>query len=317
MPPLVSVIVPCYNAGAWVDDALESVLAQTHPRVEVIAVDDGSSDDTWSRLERFRDRGVRVIRQANGGASCARNHALAFASGEFIQYLDADDSLAHDKIARQLSLLSQSPSAAVASAQWGRFTETIEKARFAPEKIWCDMAPIEFLVTCAFDELMFPPAAWLIPRAVATAAGPWDETLSLNDDGEYMSRVVAASRGIVFCGGARVFYRSGNPLSYGSRKSRQAANSELRAWDLIVATMLKIEDSARVRAAAATGYQRIQASCYRRFDEVFRAAEEKERAFGGGQYKFDGSIVFKTIARMFGWKTAMRLRHAKSAVRGR
>jgi hypothetical protein len=179
------------------------------------------------------------------------------------------------------------------------------------------MAPIEFLVTCALDELMFPPAAWLIPRAVANAAGPWNETLSLNDDGEYMSRVVAASGGIVFCGGARVFYRSGNPLSYGSRKTRQAANSELRAWDLIVATMLKIEDSTRVRTAAATGYQRIQASCYRRFDEVFRAAEEKERAFGGGQYKFGGSAVFKAIARMFGWKAAMRLRHAKSAVRGR
>jgi glycosyltransferase involved in cell wall biosynthesis len=315
VPPLVSIVVPCYNAAAWVDAALESALAQTHPRVEIIVVDDGSTDETWRHLERFRDRGVRTIRQNNGGASSTRNRALALASGDYIQYLDADDLLAPDKIARQLARLAAGPDGAIASAAWGRFTNRIEEARFIPEQVWRDLTPIDFLVTCALDELMFPPIAWLIPRAIAHAAGPWNEQISLNDDGEYMSRVIAASTGMVFCADARVYYRSGNLSSYGSQTSKRAAESELRAWDSIVDTMMTLETSERVRLAAATGYQRIQATYYGRYDDIFSAAEAKERAFGHGRYQFKGGPVFVAIAKVFGWKAALRLRHAKDAVR--
>jgi hypothetical protein len=181
------------------------------------------------------------------------------------------------------------------------------------QPIWHDMAAIDLLVACAMDELMFPPIAWLIPRAVCDQAGVWDVSLSLNDDGEYMSRVLAASDGIVFVDGARAFYRSGNTGSYASQRSRKAAESELRAWEQTVATMLRLEDSARVRLAAATGFQRIEAAWFGRYDEVVAQAAEKEQEFGGGRYRFDGGPLFRSAVKLVGWKSAMRLRRLKES----
>ena len=313
--PLVSVIVPCYNAAPWLRASLQSVLAQTWPHLEIIAVDDGSTDTTRAVLAEFEAVGVRVLAQRNAGAAAARNRGLAAASGTFIQYLDADDLLAPEKIARQMAHLLARPAGQVASCEWTRFVDVLPEDDPAPQPIWRDLAPLDFLVTCALDELMFPPICWLIPKAVADAAGPWDERLSLNDDGEYMSRVLAHSQGIAFVPGARAYYRSGNPDSYASQKSDRAGRSELLAWDLTAATMLGLEESARVRRAVATGYQRIEAAWFFRNQAIVDEAASKAQAYGGGAYRFDGGPGFRLVRRVFGWKAALRLRHAAHRLR--
>ena len=315
--PLVSVIIPSYNAGQWLEATLETALEQTHAPCEVIVVDDGSTDDSLAIAQRFRDRGVVVVAQKNGGASSARNRALSIAGGEYIQFLDADDLLAPDKIERQLALLQSRGNGFVAASEWARFVGEPPLSAPTPQPTWRDMSAIDFLVTCAMEELMFPPIAWLIPRALCERAGGWDEQISLNDDGEYMSRVLAASEGIVFARGARAYYRSGNPVSYASQRSSRAAESELRAWDRIVATMVALEDSPRVRLAAATGYQRIAAAWIGRCESVMDHATRKEAEFGGGQYRFEGGPLFRSAVRMVGWKPAMRLRRWKEAARVR
>ncbi|MFG1918474.1 glycosyltransferase family 2 protein [Micromonospora sp. NPDC048898] len=106
--PLVSVIVPCYNAGRWVRHAVSSALRQTHPRVEVIVVDDGSTDDSMAVLAEFGDR-IDVTSIPNGGACHARNVALGRAQGEFIQFLDADNVLMPTKIERSLERFRAEP----------------------------------------------------------------------------------------------------------------------------------------------------------------------------------------------------------------
>jgi glycosyltransferase involved in cell wall biosynthesis len=315
MTPRVSIIVPCYNAGTWIEEALRSALGQSHRNCEIIAVDDGSTDDTRQHLERFRAEGVRVIVQEHRGASAARNRALSEATGSFIQYLDADDVLDTNKITNQIEALAAAGPRYVASGAWGRFTGHATAAVFTPEPVWRNMSGIEFLVVCAMEELMFPPVAWLIPRIVCDIAGRWDETLSLNDDGEYMARVVTASDGIVFCPEARACYRSGNPHSYGSTKSRPAAESELAAWDRIVEVMRTVEDSPRVHAAAATGYQHIQANYFMVFDDVASSAAQREQLFGAGQYRFQGGTLFRSAVQLLGWKHAMRLRRTKDVFR--
>jgi len=315
MAPTVSILVPCFNAAHTVAATLESALGQDGVDCEAIAVDDGSSDSTLRVLEPFRDRGVTVVCQPNRGASAARNRALEAARGRFIQFLDADDILAPDKIARQLDRLEREPARTVASSAWARFTGDRDDARFEPQLVWRDQSAIEFLVSCALNELMFPPAAWLIPRDVCDTAGAWDESLSMNDDGEYMARALAASDRIAFCPEARVYYRTGNPASYGSRANHAAAESELRAWDSIVRTMLALENSDRVSRAAATGYQRIEGRYFGRFPDVVEAATRGEQRFGRGEYRFEGGPVFRALVAMCGWKTAMRLRMMKTAVR--
>jgi glycosyltransferase involved in cell wall biosynthesis len=100
--PLVSVVIPAFNCGRYVEDAVESVLDQTYRRFEIIVVDDGSTDDTAGRLEKYRDA-VRVVTQENRGSSRARNVGLGLARGEYVAFLDADDRWRPRKLEWQLA----------------------------------------------------------------------------------------------------------------------------------------------------------------------------------------------------------------------
>ena len=108
--PLVSIIVPSYNAGRFVRRAVESALTQTHRGVEVIVVDDGSTDDTTEVLASFGNR-IRWVSQANRGPAAARNTGLTLATGEYVMFLDADDWILPDKLRRQLDCLAGASSA--------------------------------------------------------------------------------------------------------------------------------------------------------------------------------------------------------------
>jgi glycosyltransferase involved in cell wall biosynthesis len=103
--PLVSVLMPVFNRAAWVGRSIESVLAQTHPAIELIVVDDGSADATPSVLRGFAD-GIIVLTQDNLGPYAARNLGLGRARGQFIAFADSDDIWHPDKIARQLPLFA-------------------------------------------------------------------------------------------------------------------------------------------------------------------------------------------------------------------
>ena len=102
MPALVSIGIPCYNASQWIAATVQSALDQTWPDTEVIVVDDGSTDGTVDLLRKFGDA-IRVEQVPNGGANRARNLLLKAARGEWVQYLDADDYLRTEKIARQFA----------------------------------------------------------------------------------------------------------------------------------------------------------------------------------------------------------------------
>ena len=115
MSRLVSILIPAYNSASMVGDAIGSALAQTHPAVEVVVVDDGSTDATLQVARGYEGDGVRVIAQENAGACAARNRALAEARGEYVKFLDADDVLTPDALEVQLGAMRRAdPSARVA-----------------------------------------------------------------------------------------------------------------------------------------------------------------------------------------------------------
>ena len=95
--PKVSVIIPCYNAGEWIDEAVDSVLSQTYKDYEIIIVNDGSSDPlTQEKLRSYESSSIQVIHQENKGPAAARNTGIRSARGEYILPLDADDMLVPD-----------------------------------------------------------------------------------------------------------------------------------------------------------------------------------------------------------------------------
>src|SRR5689334_4764378 len=100
MPRSVSVVIPTYNYGRFIDEAIRSALAQTQPPMEIIVVDDGSTDDTKDVVATFGDK-VKYVRQENAGVCAARNRGVAESSGDLIALLDADDVLEPTNLEKQ------------------------------------------------------------------------------------------------------------------------------------------------------------------------------------------------------------------------
>lgn len=307
MQPLVSVLIPCHNAAPWLAETLESALAQTWPNLEVILVDDGSTDDSLTVAHRFKQPNLRIIAQANQGAAAARNRALESAQGEVIQFLDADDLLAPDKIERQMALLQQHPGCLIAGA-WARFRHQPQEATFTPEPLWQDMAPVDWLVCAWSGHWMMHPAAWLVPRSLIQAAGPWNEALSLNDDGEYFARVILASQGVRFCQEARSYYRSGHAVSLSGRKTPEAWASQYRVLSLQSRYLLTAEDSPRTRQVCANLMQRFIYEVFPDVPSLRNLATKQVRRWGGATEKPMGGPLFQMAARIVGWQAA---RHAQ------
>ncbi len=310
--PLVSILIPCYNAGPWLRQTLDSAIAQTWPHREIILVDDGSNDGSLSIAREFEQRGVQILTQKNAGASAARNRALRAAHGEFIQFLDADDLLSAEKIAAQLAELAARPAGTIASCAWGRFQGSPANTQFVDDSVFRDFTPTEFLTAAAETGVMMHPSAWLVPRAVAERAGPWDETLSLNDDGEYFCRVLLAGSGVGFCrdSRARSFYRSGVPGSLSCQKSERARRSQFRSLEFIAQHLLAAQDTPQVRRALGHQWQRFVHDYFPAPVDLMRRAEARAAALGAGALG-PPPMGPKTAAlsRLIGWRNTWRLKY--------
>jgi glycosyltransferase involved in cell wall biosynthesis len=113
VPPLVSVVVPCFNQARYLGEAIDSALRQTYPHVEILVVDDGSTDETSRVAASFP--GVACLRQPNAGTAAARNHGLRESRGAIVIFLDADDRLTPDAVARGVDYLERHPDVAFVS----------------------------------------------------------------------------------------------------------------------------------------------------------------------------------------------------------
>ncbi|MGB3652983.1 MAG: glycosyltransferase family 2 protein [Rivularia sp. (in: cyanobacteria)] len=309
MKPLVSILIPAYNVEKLISETIESALSQTWNNIEIIIVDDGSKDNTLAVAKKYELGKVKVISQPNKGASAARNTAFREAQGDFIQYLDADDLLAPDKIERQLKLLGNTTSDFVAAGEWARFYHTFSEALFIPQALWADMSPVDWLI-CAWEhQYMMHPAAWLVPRKLAEVAGYWNENLSLDDDGEYFSRVVLASQGVKFCWGAKSYYRSGIEGSLSGSKSDNAWKSAFLSIELGMKNLLEIENSSRTRHACATRLQHFVYEVYPNVSDLAQKAELKVEEFGGSSLKPLGGPIFQLLSNVLGWKAAKHIQN--------
>jgi glycosyltransferase involved in cell wall biosynthesis len=307
LSPLVSILIPCYNAEPWLAQTLESALAQTWPHREIIVVNDGSTDPSLQIARQYEVRGIRVLDQPNRGASAARNAAFAACQGEWIEFLDADDLLAPDKIERQMRLAEAVGADFMLCGSWSRFERSPADADFPPQPLCGDFTPTDWAVTKFEQNAMIHPAAWLTPRALTERAGPWDESLSLDDDGEFFTRVVLASRGVHYCREAVSYYRSGLADSLSGTKSEKACASAYRSVELSTARLLAAENTPRTRRACAAAYRRFCFEAYPRAPELRARAEDRLHGLGFMLGAPDWGPAFRAVARVAGWRFAKRV----------
>lgn len=302
MEALVSILIPAYNAERWLSQTIASALAQSWPNKEIIVVDDGSTDATLQVAGGFASRAVKVVSQPNAGACAARNRALALAQGDHIQWLDADDLLAPDKIERQLSA-HEAPEILLSSA-FGRFYYKTEKARFHPSSLWQNREPVEWFLNKYNDGASMVPVTWLVSRTLTEKAGLWDERLTLDDDGEYFARVVAASKAVRFDAQAKSYYRQVNNASVSRTINHVTCQSLFTSYRLCIGYLLALEESARTRAAALRLLQNNLIYFYPEEEEMLADLNALARELGGSLCAPELPAKYWLIRKLFGWRAA-------------
>jgi glycosyltransferase involved in cell wall biosynthesis len=308
MKPLVSILIPAYNAEAWISDTLRCALAQTWEPKEIIVVDDGSADGTLAVARQFECDQLRVVTHKNQGASATRNKAYSLSKGDYIQFLDADDLMGPDKIARQMEALGPAPNKrTLLSGSWGHFMYRYYRTKFVPSALWCDLTPVEWLIRKMKLNLYMQTASWLFSRELAEAAGPWDTRLLGDDDGEYFCRVLLASDGVRFVPEARVYYRTAGTtsLSYIGNSDKKMV-AQLISMDLHIRYIRSLEDSPRVRDACVTYLQNWLVFFYPDRPDLVKQAEEMAASVGGKLQPPPLSWKYSWIAALFGRQQAKR-----------
>jgi glycosyltransferase involved in cell wall biosynthesis len=312
MKPLVSILIPAHNAEEWIAETLESALGQTWQRKEVVVVDDGSTDQTAEVARRYASSGVRVLSTENQGQSAAQNHAFRQCQGDYIQYLDADDLLAADKIERQLEALREGDSKRILlSSPWAPLFYRTRHARFVQNSLCQDLTPVEWLLKKLGENVHMGNSTWLVSRELAEAAGGWDTRLHYDQDGEYFARVLLASEGTRFVPGTGSYYRftgGGSVRTIG--KSDRKKDSLLLSMKLHIQYLRLLEESDRVRKACLTYLQNWYFYFYPERPDLVAELQSLAAQLRGRLEVPRLRSKYAWMAPVFGWKVAKRAQMA-------
>ncbi|MGQ4649262.1 glycosyltransferase [Lyngbya aestuarii] len=186
--PLVSVIIPAYNAAQFLAEAIESVISQTFTDWELLVIDDGSTDSTASLVQRYsqQDYRVRLFSQVNQGVSYTRNLGVEMTQGKFIAFLDADDRWLPDKLAVQIKFLNERSDVGISFGRVkfisydGNFTGQFSTGRLT------EIKP-EYLL---YENPTTTTSNWVVRREVFQCCGGLDQSMSYSEDVDWLFRVM-------------------------------------------------------------------------------------------------------------------------------
>jgi glycosyltransferase involved in cell wall biosynthesis len=312
--PLVSIIIPVYNAASFINETINSALQQTWPNKEIIIVDDGSTDDSLILAKKFEGDIVKIFSQQNKGASAARNKGLAEAKGDYIQFLDADDLISANKIEEQINLLISNPGYIGLCATIHFFNSEDPFIHPAADEWYITGSddPVDFLVKLYGGGLIGPeyggmiqPNAWLTPAEIIKKAGKWNEELTVDDDGEFFCRMILASHGIKFSEQGLCYYRKfNNRQSLSAQKTEKALKSTVIAIDLKYQHLKEKSTDKVLDKIFAKHYWWTGVLAYPKYKSLSKYCIQKAMLLGYNDEKYVGGPVGHTITKFLGWKAA-------------
>ncbi len=306
--PLVSICIPVYNGEAYIKASVDCIINQSYQNIEIIIVNDGSTDNTLGVLQHFTDQRVKIINQTNKGQCAAANAAFKASKGSYIKFFDADDILSTNFIERQVYRLNGRNNM-IASASWGRFyDDDINTFSLNPETIWKDMSPLEWLIGSINGASMMQCALWLIPREILEKSGLWNEDLTLINDFEFFIRVLLESEEILFTEDAILYYRSGVKSSLSGTKSKAGYQSAYTSTELGVKHILNFDNSSRTREICAHDFQLWSYEFYPAEMELYHKSKDWVKKLGGAKLKFPTGGKTNILVKILGWKLTKKLK---------
>ncbi len=279
--PKVSILIPLYNSEEYIAETIDSCLNQTYENIEIIIVDDGSTDSSLDIAREYENKhkNIKVEVQKNSGAPVARNRAFKLSTGEYIQYIDADDLMHPDKIYLQMKVLKNSDDLTIVFGKYGDFKKNIENTKWKNLPVNKNYnSGKQFLVELWESGIAVIPHIWLIPRRLIKISGGWDESLVKNQDGEFFARVVFKVSKVLFIENSIGYYRRDNENSISRQVSRKAFESKSKSFETYVNLMKDYLDEPEVRKSLALLYSRniyYMRYNYPEYEDLIQKAEEK------------------------------------------
>ncbi len=188
MKKTISAIIPCYNAEKFLAEAITSLLNQTYPPLEIIVIDDGSTDRSFQVAKSFGGS-VKVYRQPNQGESIARNQGIARAQGEFLYFLDADDVVEKTSFEKMINAIKGPESVVLMGLALFRDDPNNPFETHYPQ--------FESFLPDIFQTNFGPPICWLFPAKLVKKIGGFREDLRLSEDWEFCARIALAGGQLV------------------------------------------------------------------------------------------------------------------------
>lgn len=252
MTPLVSVVVPAYNAAPFIAETVDSALRQSFKAIEVLVIDDGSSDDTAARLQQFHDPRLFLIRQPHQGAPATLNNAVRMARGEYIAFLDHDDLWIESKLDRHMEAFAQQPGLAATFSWYGLIDERGGRIHLATPR-W--RGPIEFSQLLE-DFVIGCTSALILRREAILDAGGFDTQFPRCHDFDLVLRVSLQHRASI--------QAIPEELALYRRHSGQMSRdwrAMHREWEALVVKMrgLAPQETSAVEAVARSNVKRYYA----------------------------------------------------------
>jgi glycosyltransferase involved in cell wall biosynthesis len=290
---LVSVVTPCYNAAAHIEETIQSVRAQTYAPVEHIVVDDASTDRSREVVGGFSH--VRAVSlEHNRGGSHARNVGASLAQGEFLMFLDADDVLVPDTLMALVSAVRRRR-ATIGVSPWRRLqSDARGQWALAPADVPLPTPGADHVKEWLDGTCWVPPCAVLWHRADYMQTGGWDEALSLDDDADLMMRALldgftpaVATHGVAFY---RDHGKPGSSVSTDLFSARRIA-SRVRVVDKLAMRLTERGRLLEYAVSLGAAYQRAARDAYQQgLVDIGRACEATGEALAGAQTVSHGRI---------------------------
>lgn len=227
MPSLVSIVIPCYNAEKWIKEAIQSVLDQTYSPIEIIVIDDGSTDKSLGIIRSFGSS-LRWESGPNRGGNAARNRGVELSKGEFIQFLDADDYLLPEKINNDVRSLATS-GADIVFGNWRHQTHLPNgNVIMSP---WSRHERQNDYLLSVLSGWWTPSMTLLFRRSIVLKGGKWDESLQAAQDKDFLLTRLIAGGKVEFHCGCHSIYRRYGPVSVSSSKTLRWLRSHRQVLD--------------------------------------------------------------------------------------
>tara|TARA_R110000868_G_scaffold9301_5_gene46708 strand:+ start:1858 stop:2943 length:1086 start_codon:yes stop_codon:yes gene_type:complete len=303
--PLVSICIPLYNASEYIHETLTRILNQTYKNIEVVVVDDYSTDESYTIAKTFESNKIRVLKNKKKGGNAARNFAFQNSKGDYVKFMDADDYCSENMIKAQLERLLK---------EGTNQTLVFSKLRVSyldvfydyPRDIDKDYEPgIELLVDIWRLKGYNCPHCYLLSRQLVEQTGGWNETILKNQDAEFFARVIAlADKALSVPNEFAVWRQTGKGVS--TNTSTEAINSVIDTLDIISKLILRYNDTAEMREICGTYIGAYVLGNYSDIKHLLPKVEQLLHSINA-KMKFPNRKLIRLFTFCFGWKSALPL----------